>query len=775
MTFVPLARLARRAALPLASALALTGWLVTATGGLAIAGAAASATNASVGTTATAAKAATRAASSTLPATTRNVIVQLFEWNWPSVASECSNVLGPDGYGAVQISPPQAHYVDAADNYPWWEQYQPVDYSLTSRLGDQAQFEQMIGACHAAGVKIYADVLINNMSGFNGGPTSDGSTFSQYNYPTVPYTSGNFHSCQTTITNWDDAYQVQNCEESGLADLATEQPAVRSTLAGYMNHLLALGVDGFRLDSAKEVPEADISAIESELSRSVFVFQDVPYGAGQPITPSMYTPTGAVADGQYQDAIGQTFQSGKLASLNQFGTQSSWLPSADVVVYTDDHDSQRDGDANILTFANGQLHTLANVFMLAYPYGIPKIMSSYHFGSYDQGPPQDSNGNALNATCTATTYVCEQRIPAIVGMVGFNNAVGGSAINNWWSDGNNQIAFGRGAAGFVAINREGSALSHTWQTDMAPGVYCDVIHGALSGGSCSGPTLTVNASGQVTATVNSMDAVAIDDASLLSSGSTTTTTVATSTTTTAPSTTTTTSPPGGPGVTETVNVTVPVNTAASGDTVYLAGNLSVLGEGQSDWAANGVAMTKVNDTHWMATIYARSATTLSYKYVLGGSWANNEVTAACASVANRSMSVNGGTHSDVVANWEGPSTCGSAQAVIDLTVPSSTPAADTVYIAGNFSALGTGMPAASDWGPGLYAMNKIASDEWQILVPAVAGTTLDYKFDLNGTWANSEETSSCASAPNRTFAFNGAGSSYTATDAVGAWQGLNGC
>ena len=37
-------------------------------------------------------------------------------------------------------------------------------------------------------------------------------------------------------------------------------------------------------------------------------------------------------------------------------------------------------------------------------------------------------------------------------------------------------------------------------------------------------------------------------------------------------------------VSETVNVTVPADTDASGDTVYLAGNLSALGLGQSDWA-----------------------------------------------------------------------------------------------------------------------------------------------------------------------------------------------
>ncbi|MBC3844251.1 fibronectin type III domain-containing protein [Streptacidiphilus sp. 4-A2] len=41
------------------------------------------------------------------------------------------------------------------------------------------------------------------------------------------------------------------------------------------------------------------------------------------------------------------------------------------------------------------------------------------------------------------------------------------------------------------------------------------------------------------------------------------------------------------GYTQTVDVTVPVNTAATGDGVYLDGNFSVLGNGGGDWAASG--------------------------------------------------------------------------------------------------------------------------------------------------------------------------------------------
>ncbi|MBR7834811.1 fibronectin type III domain-containing protein [Actinospica durhamensis] len=228
------------------------------------------------------------------------------------------------------------------------------------------------------------------------------------------------------------------------------------------------------------------------------------------------------------------------------------------------------------------------------------------------------------------------------------------------------------------------------------------------------------------------------------------------------------------GYTETFDVTVPVNTAASGDGVYLDGDFSVLGQGGSDWAASGLAMTKVDDTHYTLTVSASSAASLQYKYVLGASWNNVEETASCGYVANRSVTV-GGTETDTVADWAGPNTCGNAQAVIDVTVPSSTPSGDEVYISGDFSALGIGMSSANDWTAGLYPMTKIAANQWQILVPSNSGDTLAYKFDLNGTWTNVEEGSSCAYVNNRSFLFNGADSSYTASDSVLTWAGLNGC
>lgn len=32
------------------------------------------------------------------------VIIQMFEWTWASIAAECTNFIGPAGYGFVQVS-----------------------------------------------------------------------------------------------------------------------------------------------------------------------------------------------------------------------------------------------------------------------------------------------------------------------------------------------------------------------------------------------------------------------------------------------------------------------------------------------------------------------------------------------------------------------------------------------------------------------------------------------------------------------------------------------
>jgi hypothetical protein len=38
------------------------------------------------------------------PSGSKTVIIQMFEWDWDSIAAECKNFIGPAGYGFVQGS-----------------------------------------------------------------------------------------------------------------------------------------------------------------------------------------------------------------------------------------------------------------------------------------------------------------------------------------------------------------------------------------------------------------------------------------------------------------------------------------------------------------------------------------------------------------------------------------------------------------------------------------------------------------------------------------------
>lgn len=69
-----------------------------------------------------------------------DVIANLWEWNWPSVAGECTSVLGPKGCGAVQVAPPQDSIRLDQAGHPWWEVHQPAGYDLNSRTGTRQQW-----------------------------------------------------------------------------------------------------------------------------------------------------------------------------------------------------------------------------------------------------------------------------------------------------------------------------------------------------------------------------------------------------------------------------------------------------------------------------------------------------------------------------------------------------------------------------------------------------------------------------------------------------------
>jgi alpha-amylase len=469
--------------------------------------------------------------------TASGAFVHLFEWRWPDVARECESFLGPKGFTAVQISPPSEHAVLSASFFPWWQRYQTVSYALDSRSGTRAELIDMVARCRAAGVGIYVDAVLNHTTAQTSGTGSAGTSFSKYRYPEL-FEPADFHqpACQIESSDYAfDATRVQRCELLGLADLDTGKQSVQVRLAGYLSALLELGVRGFRLDAAKHVAPTDLAAILAKVvpraDEQPYYFLEVIDHGGEAVRASDYLQLGGGAEQDVTEfkysVVGDAFlgrSSANLAGLTGLGaSDGGLLPSERAVVFIDNHDTQR---ADAIFYQDGRAHDLANVFMLAWPYGYPSIMSSYGFdrsiaAGRDAGPPSAGSGTTLpvyegegaEPSCVAEPHadarkgwVCEHRKRHVASMVLFRKVTVGAPVENVWTNGQNQLAFSRGSQGFVAINHESSRLTQALPTGLPKGSYCDVLSGdfepAANGepARCGGAVVNVDGS-----TVASLD------------------------------------------------------------------------------------------------------------------------------------------------------------------------------------------------------------------------------------------------------------------------------
>lgn len=328
-------------------------------------------------------------------------IVHLFEWKFEDIAKECEDFLGPNNFGGVQTSPVNENAV--VENRPWYERYQPLSYKINTRSGNESEFKKMTKRCNAVGVRIYVDVVVNHMA--PPGPKNqltgtDGSeaTPSNRSYPGVPYNTTHFHA-PCAITNYNNATNVRDCELVSLPDLNQGLSYVRDKIIEFMNHLIDLGAAGFRMDACKHMLPRDLYFIYrrvKSLDRKngfltgarPFIYQEVIDEGDGAVKRQEYTPLGAVTDFTYSTQIGMNFQGKEgrdLSYLGRWGILSGFLVSRYSFVFVDNHDNQRQGDANILTYKFGSTYQKAVIFMLAHPHGIPRVMSSFAFNDGGQG------------------------------------------------------------------------------------------------------------------------------------------------------------------------------------------------------------------------------------------------------------------------------------------------------------------------------------------------------------------------------------------------------
>ncbi|MFJ9866230.1 carbohydrate-binding module family 20 domain-containing protein [Streptomyces sp. NPDC101165] len=643
-----------------------------------------------------------------------DVIANLWEWNWDSVASECTNVLGPAGYGAVQVAPPAESLKQT--NYYWWDVYQPYSYNLNSRFGSAAKFASMVTACHQAGVKVYTDAVINHTAAQTG--TGYNGTTVTSKYDTPDWDRADYHdstSCPTsdlTIQDYSNLTQVQNCELLGLPDLKTGSDTVRAGIANFLDSQLALGVDGFRVDAAKHIPEADLAAIESKLTNTTsgsapYVFQEI-YPGSTP-QPADYYASGDVLDFTYASRLKSAFQ-GNVSDLESLSS-SGILPAADSVSFVTNHDTERNGLH--MSYKDGDTYKLANLFQLAYKWSTPTVYASWEWTQSDQAPP-NSSGFVTGTDC-ANGWYCLDRDTAVVGMVAWHNAVDTAAVSDWQTKSSSVIGFGRSGAGFFALNNGSSAATYTFATGMADGTYSNVVDG--------GTTKVTVSGGSASITVPAKGAVAFYNASY-------TCTVGCDDT-------------GGGGSTSTVSATFDeYASTTSGTNVYVVGSIPALG----GWdTSKAIRLSASGYPVWSGEVSVPINTSFTYKYIKKDSsgnvtWESNAnrsaTTATSAITLDNSWNVANADATDVTFNETAATDWGT-----------------DVYVVGSLPSLGAWNPSDA------IPLSSASYPTWSKLVILPRSTSFTYKYlkkdgSGNVTWE---------SGTNRSYT-TGSSSGYTTGD-----------
>ena len=389
-----------------------------------------------------------------------HTFVHLFEWQWDDIATECRDVLPALGYDAIQVSPANEHI-----DYPsWWARYQPVDFqTFESFSGTEAQLRSMIEVCHDAGIKVYADAVINHTADYGlEGVGTAGTPWKLMSHPGLD--RSHYHQPICTIENYQIAAEVQNCNLGALPDLDTVSPYVREKLANYLRSLSDLGFDGMRIDAAKHMSAVDVAAI-IELAGQPDVFLEVigDPRAEQLLQPTTYTAIAPVTDFAARSAIYEAINGNPMALQRYWQGEGDLAPSH-AITFVDNHDTER----HTQQLSDIQKR-LAEALLLTLNYGYPKVLSGYEFDNRDALPGQ------TQLDCQKG-WTCWHRDPVVVEFVKLRRDAAGAPVSQVELLEPQVFALQFGP-GRLLVNTSDRDVSVTWDPDLDQRSYCDLLTG----------------------------------------------------------------------------------------------------------------------------------------------------------------------------------------------------------------------------------------------------------------------------------------------------------
>lgn len=424
-------------------------------------------------------------------ATNTETILHAWSWNFPTIAENMA-LIAKSGYTMVQTSPVQHCYDPYGSTKKlfdqegkegnWYYYYQPTDWKIGNNIvGTREQMQEMLDSAAKYDIKVIVDVLPNHTA-FDVDAVSDDF------YRAVGGRDRMYHSNGlAAITDYNDRYQCTLMGTGGLPDVNTENPAFQKYYMQFVNELIAMGVRGFRYDTAKHIG-VHSDPVDTASGVKVNDFWDVATGRKSVGGVRLAIPYDSlfvygevlqdrnVPEAEYAGYFGQTASAyghiirQMLDSCSAAGLDiadwrhsaapeylTTWVESHDT--YCNAHESAHLTDAQIRT---------AYVLITARQNGTPLFFSR---------PNGSSADNVWGDNVMGARGNDEFFHPEVAAANKFRTAMAGQKEDIHTSEKGNVIVVNRGKKGAAVINISKSADFVNLPTGLPDGRYKDVVYG----------------------------------------------------------------------------------------------------------------------------------------------------------------------------------------------------------------------------------------------------------------------------------------------------------
>lgn len=180
-------------------------------------------------------------------------ILHLFQWRINDIIPELKTIKN-QGFDAIQISPIQGTKDSGME---WWKLYQPINLKIgNEQIGSKKDLINLIQEARKYNIRIIVDIVLRHIAGDESYPLKPHRNVDP---ELLPYLAEPIDGVNVDSDRWQC---TRRC--TGMPMLNYDDPELQKLYKRFLDELVFIGVDGFRLDQLKHyaLPEEGGKVIE---------------------------------------------------------------------------------------------------------------------------------------------------------------------------------------------------------------------------------------------------------------------------------------------------------------------------------------------------------------------------------------------------------------------------------------------------------------------------------------------------------------------------------